>query len=167
MAEAFPEFVLDVEINTPAGHDGNDDVEFIRQMAVALAAEIEDLGRADSVIVASFSDDALAAFREHAPEVVTSPGQNAMAAWAFASAPLHPNDLVLQVPPAFNGFEVLTEELLAKAADEGLAVWVWPNEAWQEHPDYYAQLIDIPVDGIIAARPAQAIDQLPARAQDR
>lgn len=167
VAGAFPEFVFDVEIKTPAGDDGNDDVEFIRQMAVALAAEIEELGRADSVIVASFSDDALAAFREHAPEVVTSPGQNALAAWAFASASLHPNDLVLQVPPTFNGIDVLTEELLAKAAEEGLAVWVWPNEAWQEHPDYYAELIDLPVDGIIAARPAQAIDQLPASAQNQ
>ena len=162
VAEAFPDYVLDVEIKTPAGDDGSDDVEFIRRMAVALAAVIEDLGRADSVIVASFSDDALAAFREHAPEVATSPGQNALVAWAFASAPLHPSDLVLQVPPSFNGIDLLTEELLAKAADDGLAVWVWPNEAWQEHPDYYAELMDLPVDGIIAARPAQAIDQLSA-----
>lgn len=74
---------------------------------------------------------------------------------------------MLQVSPTINGIDVLTEELLAKAADEGLAVWVWPNEAWQEHPDYYAQLIDIPVDGIIAARPSQAIDQLPASAQNQ
>jgi len=162
VAEAFPDYVLDVEIKTPAGDDGSDDVEFIRRMAVALAAVIEELGRADSVIVASFSDDALAAFREHAPEVATSPGQNALAAWAFASAPLHPSDLVLQVPPSFNGIDLLTEELLAKAADDGLAVWVWPNEAWQEHPDYYAELMDLPIDGIIAARPAQAIDQLSA-----
>ena len=157
VAEAFPDYVLDVEIKTPAGNDGSDDVEFIRRMAVALAAVIEELGRADSVIVASFSDDALAAFREHAPEVATSPGQNALAAWVFASAPLHPSDLVLQVPPSFNGIDLLTEELLAKAADDGLAVWVWPNEAWQEHPDYYAELMDLPIDGIIAARPAQAV----------
>ncbi len=162
VAEAFPEYVLDVEIKTPAGDDGQDDMDFILHMAEVLAAEIEELGRTDSVIVVSFSDDALTRFREHAPEVITSPGQNALPAWAFASVPLHPNDLILQVPPTFNGLDVLTEDLLTKAADEGLAVWVWPNDESQENPDYYAQLIDLPVQGIIAARPAQAVNRFRA-----
>ena len=54
VAQAFPEHVLDVEIKTPAGDDGEDDMEFILEMAAVLAAEIEELGRADSVVVVSF-----------------------------------------------------------------------------------------------------------------
>ena len=162
VAEAFPEYVLDVEIKTPAGDDGEDDVEFILHMAEVLAAEIEELGRTDSVVVVSFSDEALAAFREMAPEVVTSPGETTLPAWAFGSVPLHPNDLILQVPPTFNGIDVLTDALLAKATDEGLAVWVWPNDASQENPDYYAELIDLPVDGVIAGRPADAVERFRA-----
>ena len=159
VALAFPEHVLDVEIKTPAGDDGEDDIEFILEMAAVLAAEIEELGRTDSVVVVSFRDEALVGFRELAPEVVTSPGQDSLPAWAFASVPLHPNDLILQVPPTFSGLDVLTPDLLGKAADEGLAVWVWPNEDWQEHPDYYAELIDLPVDGVIAGRPAEAVER--------
>ena len=162
VAEAFPEHVLDVEIKTPAGDDGEDDIEFILEMAAVLAADIEELGRTDSVVVVSFRDEALVGFRELAPEVVTSPGQDALPAWAFASVPLHPNDLILQVPPTFSGLDVLTPDLLGKAADEGLAVWVWPNEDYQEHPDYYAELIDLPVDGVIAGRPAEAVERFRA-----
>lgn len=162
VAQAFPEHVLDVEIKTPAGDDGEDDIEFILEMAAVLAAEIEELGRTDSVVVVSFRDEALVGFRELAPEVVTSPGQDSLPAWAFASVPLHPNDLILQVPPTFSGLDVLTPDLLSKAADEGLAVWVWPNEDWQEDPDYYAELIDLPVQGVIAGRPAEAVERFRA-----
>ncbi|MYH72187.1 MAG: glycerophosphodiester phosphodiesterase, partial [Acidimicrobiia bacterium] len=162
VALAFPEHVLDVEIKTPAGDDGEDDIDFILEMAAVLAAEIEELGRTDSVVVVSFRDEALVGFRELAPEVVTSPGQDSLPAWAFASVPLHPNDLILQVPPTFSGLDVLTPDLLGKAADEGFAVWVWPNEDWQEHPDYYAELIDLPVDGVIAGRPAEAVERFRA-----
>ena len=162
VAQAFPEHVLDVEIKTPAGDDGEDDIDFILEMAAVLAAEIEELGRTDSVVVVSFRDEALVGFRELAPEVVTSPGQDSLPAWAFASVPLHPNDLILQVPPTFSGLDVLTPDLLGKAADEGFAVWVWPNEDWQEHPDYYAELIDLPVDGVIAGRPAEAVERFRA-----
>ena len=162
VALAFPEHVLDVEIKTPAGDDGEDDIDFILEMAAVLAAEIEELGRTDSVVVVSFRDEALVGFRELAPEVVTSPGQDSLPAWAFASVPLHPNDLILQVPPTFSGLDVLTPDLLGKAADEGFAVWVWPNEDWQEDPDYYAELIDLPVDGVIAGRPAEAVERFRA-----
>ncbi len=162
VAQAFPEHVLDVEIKTPAGDDGEDDIDFILEMAAVLAADIEELGRTDSVVVVSFRDEALVGFRELAPEVITSPGQDALPAWAFASVPLHSNDLILQVPPTFSGLDVLTPDLLGKAADEGLAVWVWPNEDWQEDPDYYAELIDLPVQGVIAGRPAEAVERFRA-----
>ena len=162
VAQAFPEHVLDVEIKTPAGDDGEDDIEFILEMAAVLAADIEELGRTDSVVVVSFRDEALVGFRELAPEVITSPGQDSLPAWAFASVPLHPSDLILQVPPTFSGLDVLTPDLLGKATDEGLAVWVWPNEDWQEDPDYYAELIDLPVQGVIAGRPAEAVERFRA-----
>ena len=162
VAEAFPQHVLDVEIKTPAGDDGEDDIDFILEMVAVLAADIEELDRTDSVVVVSFRDEALVGFRELATDVVTSPGQDALPAWAFASVPLHPNDLILQVPPTFSGLDVLTPDLLGKAADEGLAVWVWPNEDYQEDPDYYAQLIDLPVDGVIAGRPAEAVERFRA-----
>ena len=78
VAETFPDHVLDIEIKVPRGDDGEDDLEFAIEGARVLAAEIEELGRTDSVVVVSFNDDVIAAFNELAPDVATSPGTAAL-----------------------------------------------------------------------------------------
>jgi len=110
------------------------------------------------VIVTSFNDDVVAAFRDLAPDVATSPGLNVLTQWFLAGGELHPSDLVLQVPPEYTGIEVMSPDLTARAHDEGYDVWVWPNGASQENPDFYQSMFDMGADGIIAGSPLAAIE---------
>ena len=160
IAEAFPDHVLDVEIKVPRGDDDEADLDWAIAGAEALAAEIDALDRADSVVVASFSAEVLDAFRTAAPDVITSPATDPLTAWFFEDAPLAPSDRVLQIPPDFDGIDLLTlNGFLDKAVDEDLAVWVWPNAAEQENADFYESLLDHPVDGVIAGRPDDAVER--------
>ncbi len=161
VAEAFPDHVLDVEIKVPRGDDGEDDVEFAIEAARVLAAEIEELGRSDSVVVVSFDDEVIAAFHELAPDVPTSPGTNALPAWFLEGAALLPSDRILQIPPDFDGIDVLAlDGFLEQAQQEGLSIWVWPNDAsTQENPDFYEELLEFDIDGVIAGHPDQAVER--------
>lgn len=162
IATAFPNHVLDVEIKIPSGDDGEDDLAFAIEGARVLADEIAALGRTDSVIAVSFSDEVMAAFHEFAPEVTTSPGTDQMTAWGLGAGELLPTDRILQVPPFFGDLEVLeVPGLLDKAKAEGLAVWVWPSDAGsQENADYYASLVTTyGIDGIIAGHPEIAVER--------
>ncbi|NIS28943.1 MAG: hypothetical protein GWN07_02405, partial [Actinobacteria bacterium] len=162
VAEAFPDHVLDVEIKVPRGDDGNADLDFAIGAARALAMEIADLGRTDSVIVVSFDDEVTDAFREFAPDVTTSPGTDATLNWFLGSGELHPNDRLLQLPPEFDGVIVLNPILLEKAEADGLDIWVWPNSRSQENADFYVEMIDVGAEGIIAGRPADAVERFRA-----
>jgi glycerophosphoryl diester phosphodiesterase len=162
IAEAFPDHVLDVEIKVPRNDAGEDDLAFAIEGARVLAAEIAELGRTDSVVVVSFSDEVLAAFRELAPDVATSPGLDTLVAWyAGADVQFAPQDVVFQVPPEYEGVEVLVAETIERARSDGFGVWVWMNDAdTQENADFYAELAARGVDGLIVSRPAEAVARL-------
>lgn len=160
IAEAFPDHVLDVELKVPRGDDGEVDLEFAIAGAEVLAEEIQALGRTDSVIVVSFSGAVLSAFRDLAPEVATSPAEDELVAWYLGTAGVHPQDRVAQVPPTFEVIDVLAPDVVARVHDAGLAMWIWPNDAdAQENADFYAEVIAAGADGIIAGRPAAAVDR--------
>ncbi|MEM7139702.1 MAG: glycerophosphodiester phosphodiesterase family protein [Actinomycetota bacterium] len=162
IAEAFPDYVLDVELKVPRGDDGEGDLDFAIEGARVLAEEIAELDRTDSVVVVSFNDDVMAAFHELAPDVATSPGTDNMIGWGLGSGELLPSDRILQVPPEFDGLDVLRlPGLLDKARAEGYAIWVWPNDAGtQENGDFYVELVnEFDIDGIIAGRPGEAVDR--------
>jgi len=161
IATSFPDHVLDVEIKIPRGDDGESDMTFALEGAQALADAIERLDRTDSVIVVSFNDDIIAAFHEMAPDVATSPGTSALTDWFLGGIPLLDSHRILQVPPQFDGLDVLTiPGFLEKAEDEGLGIWVWPNDAsTQENADFYESLLEFDIDGIIAGRPADAVER--------
>lgn len=147
LAERFDDIVFDIEIKG-AGPDAV-------AVAQVLAAEINDLGLNDRTVVVSFDDEALVVFEALAPDVITSPGLDEMTAWILGSEPLVGHAIV-QVPPEFSGVEVITAEFVARAGDEGVAVWAWPNDAaTQENLDFYAELIGLGVDGVIAGRPSE------------
>lgn len=86
VAERFESYVLDVEIKLQRGAEGEEDPATGVVAAAVLAAETAELGREDSVIVASFDDEVLEAVRRLAPGVATSPGQDAMLEWFLADA---------------------------------------------------------------------------------
>lgn len=165
VATAFPDHVLDVEIKIPTGDDGQPDLEWAIAGAEELAAEIADLGRIDSVIVVSFDDDVLAAFRAAAPGVATSPGLDTLVAW-YGGAPVEfaPTDLVMQVPPFYAGIEVLTADVVARAHADGFAVWVWMDDtSTQENAEFYVTMLDRGVDGLLVSRPTVAVDVVTSR----
>ncbi|MXW74659.1 MAG: glycerophosphodiester phosphodiesterase [Acidimicrobiaceae bacterium] len=158
VAERFPNHVLDVEIKLQSGPDGEPDPRTGAAAAEVLAAEIAELGREQSVIVASFNDETLAAMNELAPSVATSPGLNAMLAWFLSGAPLDSRYQVLQVPLTFEGVEVVTQELTERIHEEGRHVWVWLSGTdVVETAEFYADLLERGVDGLIAGRPAEAV----------
>ena len=147
-----------MEIKLQTNSDGEPDPRTGIAAAEVLAAEIADLGREQSVIVSSFNDETLAALNELAPEVATSPGENAMLAWFLSGVPLDPRYRVLQVPLTYQGVEVVTPELTERIHNEDRHVWVWLSGAdVVETAELYAGLLQLGVDGLIAGRPAEAI----------
>lgn len=161
VAERFPHHVLDVEIKLQRGPDGEADPRSGIAAAEVLAAEIAALGRKDSVIVACFNDEVLAAFQQVAPDVATSPGADALVAWWLAGEALHPRHRVLQAPFTYRGIEVAQIDLIERVHDEGRHVWVWLSGTdVLETREFYAELLGRGVDGIIAGRPAEAVAAL-------
>ena len=155
VAERFPHHVLDLEIKLQRGPDGEDDPSAGIAAAEVLAAEIAELGREDSVIVASFNDEVLHAFAAMAPGVLISPGLEAMLGWYLADEPLDPRYRVLQAPFTYEGVEVVRPDVVDKVHREGRHLWVWLSGTdVLETEEFYADLLARGVDGVIAGRPA-------------
>lgn len=144
--EAFPGTFLNLDIK-----DTKPVVEPYEELLAALLLEFE---RTDDVIVASFSDDATAAFSALAPDVSTAAGTNATAAFYFAVSegrtPPPTSHHALQVPPVFAGVTVVDDRFVAAAHDHGLAVHVWTIDEREE----MASLLATGVDGIMTDRPS-------------
>ena len=157
VAERFPHHVLDIEIKLQRGADGEEDPRTGIAAAEVLAAEIADLDREDSVIVACFNDEVLEAFSRLAPSVATTPGEAALLGWFAAGEALDPRHAVLQVPFTYAGIEVVTPDTVTRVHEEGREVWVWLSGTnVVETREFYASLLALGVDGVIAGRPAQA-----------
>ena len=157
VAERFPHHVLDVEIKLQRGPDGKADPATGVAGAEVLAADIADLGREDSVIVACSNDDVLEAFSLVAPSVATTPGEAALLGWFAAGEALDDRISVIQVPFTYQGIPVVTLDTVARVHDEGREVWVWLSGTdVVETREFYAELLALGVDGVIAGRPAEA-----------
>lgn len=144
VAEAFPGLPLDVEVK------GEGEPAF--EAADVLAAELEELERVDSTVVVSFDSKVVERMRERLPEVTTSPGLSTMTEWVLRDGPIDGYPIV-QIPPTYQGADLLGL-VLPKAMEAGIEVWVWPTEAEQETTEFYRELIDRDVDGVIAASPS-------------
>lgn len=144
--EAFPGIFLNLDIKQTAPA-----VEPYEDLVADL---LREFGRTDDVVVASFSDDAVAAFSAVAPEISTAAATNATAAFTIAvlqgEEPPRSDHHALQVPPAFGGITVVDERFVAIAHDRGLAVHVWTID----EPDQMRDLVDLGVDGVMTDRPS-------------
>ncbi|MDE0657577.1 MAG: glycerophosphodiester phosphodiesterase family protein [Acidimicrobiaceae bacterium] len=161
VAERFPHHVLDVEIKLQRGPDGQEDLATGIAAAEVLAAEIADLGREDSVIVACFNDEVLETFNRIAPLVATTPGEAALLGWFTGGSALDDRISVIQVPFTYQGIPVVTADTVARVHDEGREVWVWLSGTdVVETREFYAELFALGVDGVIAGRPAEAMAAL-------
>lgn len=144
--EEFPGTILNLDVKQTAP-----DVEPYEE---DLARLLREYGRTDDVIVASFSDDAVARFSAAAPEIATAAASNATAAFYFAAVvngeePPPTRAAALQVPPTFGDVTVVDERFVAAAHRAGLAVHVWTID----ERDEMEALLAVGVDGIMTDRP--------------
>ncbi len=142
---AFPGVVINLDIKGTAPQ--------VEPYEALLAEEISRLGIGAQVIVASFHDEALAAFRALAPQVATSAATMETATFFFSLAegsPVVPPVVAFQVPDRFGEVTVVDERFVEAAHGAGVAVHVWTiNEE-----SAFDELVDLGVDGIISDRPS-------------
>ena len=144
--EAFPGTILNLDVKETA--------PAVQPYERELATLLLEFERTDDVIVASFSDDAVAAFAAAAPGIATAAATNATAAFYFAvvngEEPPATPACALQVPPAYGGVTVVDERFVSAAHRAGLAVHVWTID----ERDEMEALLQVGVDGIMTDRPS-------------
>ncbi|MGA7833801.1 MAG: glycerophosphodiester phosphodiesterase [Acidimicrobiales bacterium] len=151
---SFPGVLLNLDIKGTS--------PFVEPYEGLLASELRRLEITNSVIVASFHDEAIHRFRELAPGVATSGATNETAVFYFShldGAPVAPPVAALQVPSRYGEVEVVTESFVGAAHDAGVAVHVWTiNER-----DEMARLLELGVDGLVSDRPTVLAELLNER----
>ncbi len=146
LAEVFARFPgkrMNIEIK-PAGP----------AVAQALCGLIRRTGGSARMLVASFQEDALEAFRGACPEVATSMG-GGEGRWFYAAhlvrltGAISPRAAALQAPYRMGGRELISADLLAAAHGRNVRLHVWTvnDEALMR------RLVAIGIDGIITDRP--------------
>ena len=142
---AYPSVPINIEIKGAA----DSDVGSFMRNAEALATYLNELGRVDGIMVASFNDAALARFHELAPQIDMAPALAAAGAYKFGSVPPPEGVRAFQVPLAFSGVTVVDEEFIDRAHRDGYGVHVWTIN----DPAEMRQLLDWDADGIMTAEP--------------
>lgn len=155
VARRYPDHVLNIEIKGSFP----DAVPAARELARLLT----ELGREDSAVVTSFDDEVAEAFHQAAPDVEITPGLGATTQYVLADTPPADGRRILQIPPEYEGTTVLTPELVERAHQDGLRLWIWPNDAAWEDAEGYTRLLDLGVDGINAADPEVAVRTVSTR----
>lgn len=108
----------------------------------------------NKVLIASFHDDRLNAFRKACPEVATSSAKNETTIFVLLTKPFlgnfySPKFFSLQVPEESSGITVMTPAFVKAAHERNLAIEPWTiNDA-----ETMKKFIDWGVDGIITDRP--------------
>lgn len=118
----------------------------------------------DHVMVASFHDDAMSAFRQTCPEVATSAAKTEVTSFVllgkiFLSGLLSPKFESLQVPYETSesyGIPVMTERFIREAHARNVKVEPWTVN----DPDLMKQYIAWGVDGLITDRPDLMLEVL-------
>jgi glycerophosphoryl diester phosphodiesterase len=159
---AMLEEVLEVAGNCALNLDIKQTAPEVAPYEQALAALLTGVRRSDLVIVASFHDDATARFRQLAPGIATSPGQNEVTAFVQSVVrgeepdPAISRHAAIQVPPKAMGVEIVTEAFVGCAHDLGLAVHVWTVD----DPEEILRLCRLGVDAVMSDRPSTLVETL-------
>ena len=145
VVDEFPGVVVNLDIKHTAPE--------VKPYEELLARQLESLGHAEDVIVASFKDKATEAFRRYSPHIATSAGTAGSAVFWRAvhlgEEPPPPEFVALQVPVHHAGMEVVDDVLVRAAHERGVAVHVWTINSRNE----MERLVDLGVDGIITDLP--------------
>lgn len=144
VASSFPGVLLNLDIKGTS--------PTVEPYEELLSDELRRLEITESVIVASFHDDALQRFRALAPKVATSGATNETATFYYShleGAPVVPPVVALQVPATYGDVEVVNESFVEAAHGARIAVHVWTvNER-----DKITRLLELGVDGLVSDRP--------------
>jgi len=149
LVERFPDIPLNVEIK------GTGDAA--RAAADQLLIELDDLGRADASVVASFDDEIVSYFHSIAPDIEVSPGLGVLTAYVLDKTPVPDGMRILQLPPEYGGLEVITPELIERTRVDGYPIWVWPNDRVLENYDAYLAFLQQGIAGLNINFPEQGV----------
>jgi glycerophosphoryl diester phosphodiesterase len=132
----FPDVCFNIDLKQPG-------------IATAVAAEVRRLGIEGRVMIGSFHDRRIRAFRRAAPGVATSAGPGEVARMLARKPTAGIGADAYQVPERGSGVRVVTRRFIdrAHAADKQVHVWT-VNEATDMR-----RLLDLGVDGIVTDRP--------------
>jgi len=154
---AFPDTPINIEIK---GRDGSDDAVYFHG-ADLLAAQLNAARRTD-VIVASFNQKAIDRFHAAAPQIGVAPGIDGMASFLLANGSPGAGVVAFQIPITFefggSTLTVTSPDTVMRAHEAGYAVHVWLSDDIESRATY-ERLLDMCVDGIMAAQPA-ALERL-------
>ena len=114
----------DVPLNIEVKGTGEPAIAAARE----LITELTELGRMDATVISSFDDQVVDAVRALAPSVEISPGLAASSGWVLSGTPLPTGERILQLPPRYEGVEVLTPDVIARSHAAGYVIWVWPDD---------------------------------------
>lgn len=154
----FPSMPLNIEIKS-RGEEG-------LEAARILAEELAELDRLDHAVVTSFDDAVNDAFRALAPDVEITPGLGAASGWVLERVPLPHGMRILQLPPEFQGTEVLTPAVIADSIAAGYPIWVWPDDRSLEDFGGYQRFLLMGLAGLNANDPAAAVAAVEAHLAD-
>ena len=147
-----PDTVIDIEIKADGPGGG-------APVAEALAKRLRADESPDRFVVVSFDDTTIQTFARAAPEIATSPGFGVLTRYVTAGVVPWRTPLI-QVPPELQGLPIFTEALRAKAAADGIAIWVWPSDFTTDTANSYRTLVAQKPNGIIAGRPQALLNLL-------
>lgn len=154
---AFPDTPINIEIK---GRDGADDAVFFR--GADLLAELLDRNGRTDVIVASFNQGAIDRFHAAAPQIGVAPGIDGMASFLLSDGSPGEGVVAFQIPITFDFggtvLNVTTPDTVRRAHESGYAVHVWLSNDTEDRATYQ-RLLDMCVDGIMAAQP-KALERL-------
>lgn len=142
---AYPNVPLNIEIK---GASDIDRLSYINNAEV-LAAYLNELGRTDGIIVASFSDEAVLRFRQLAPQVGLAPAIVGVAGYKLAGLPPVGGTVAFQVPISLEGIPITNENFIRRAHRDGYAIHNWTIN----DPDEMRMLLGWGADGIMSAEP--------------
>jgi glycerophosphoryl diester phosphodiesterase len=153
VATTFPGVLLNLDIKASA--------PLVEPYEELLAHELRRLELEDRVIVASFLDEAIQAFRTFAPGIATSAATNETAAFYFShfEDPVIPPVVAFQVPARFGDVDVVTASFVDAAHAAGIAVHVWTINEEEE----MSRLLELGIDGLISDRPSVLVALLRTR----
>ena len=158
--KAFPHTPVNIEIK------GRDDAEaqFLHN-ADLLAALLKGTKRRD-VIAVSFNQKAVERFHAQVPHVDVAPGVDGIAGFFLAGVPPSAGTVALQIPITYQlggqSLTVASPQTVLQSHEAGYAVHVWLSND-EENAGVYNRLLNMFVDGIMAAKPKLLERRLRAR----